>query len=47
VILPALGDTLTAAPPLVISEGEIGEIARVVGVALDATLDYAGCERLV
>jgi 4-aminobutyrate--pyruvate transaminase len=47
VILRALGDTLTVAPPLVVSEGEIDEIVRVVGVALDATLDYARHEGLV
>ena len=47
VIVRALGDTLTVAPPLVVSEGEIDEIVRVVGVALDATLDYARHEGLV
>jgi 4-aminobutyrate--pyruvate transaminase len=47
VILRALGDTLTVAPPLIISEDEIDEIVRVVGVALDETLDYARREGLV
>jgi 4-aminobutyrate--pyruvate transaminase len=47
VILRALGDTLTVAPPLIVSEGEIDEIVRVVGVALDETLDYARREGLV
>jgi len=40
VILRALGDALTAAPPLVASADEIREINRVVGVALDETLDH-------
>jgi hypothetical protein len=35
------------APPLVISEGEIDEIVRVVGAALNETLDYARREGLV
>jgi 4-aminobutyrate--pyruvate transaminase len=47
VILRALGDTLTVAPPLVISEGEIDEMVRVVGAALNETLDYAHREGLV
>jgi 4-aminobutyrate--pyruvate transaminase len=47
VILRALGDTLTVAPPLVVSEGEIDEILQVVGVALNETLDYARHEGLV
>jgi 4-aminobutyrate--pyruvate transaminase len=47
VILRALGDTLTVAPPLVISEGEIDEILRVVGASLNETLDYARREGLM
>jgi 4-aminobutyrate---pyruvate transaminase len=47
VILRALGDTLTVAPPLVISEGEIDEIVTVVGASLDETLNYARREGLV
>jgi 4-aminobutyrate---pyruvate transaminase len=35
VILRALGDALTVAPPLIVSEAEIQEILRVIGVALD------------
>ncbi len=47
VILRALGDTLTVAPPLVIEEREIDDIVRVVGVALDETLDHARRENLM
>jgi 4-aminobutyrate--pyruvate transaminase len=47
VILRALGDTLTVAPPLVISEAEIDDILRGVGAALGETLDHARREGLV
>jgi 4-aminobutyrate--pyruvate transaminase len=40
VILRALGDSLTVAPPLIVSEAEIGEILRVIRVALDRTLKH-------
>lgn len=47
VILRALGDTLTIAPPLIVSEGEIAEILRVVGLALDETLDHVRGQGLI
>jgi 4-aminobutyrate---pyruvate transaminase len=47
VILRALGDTLTVAPPLIVSEAEIEEILRVVGVALDETLEHVRREGLM
>jgi 4-aminobutyrate---pyruvate transaminase len=46
-ILRALGDTLTVAPPLIVSEREIDELVRIVGVALDETLDSARRENLM
>ncbi len=47
VILRALGDTLTVAPPLIANEVEIAEILQVVGVALDETLDHVRREKLM
>lgn len=47
VILRALGDALTIAPPLIVNEAEIDEILRVVGLALDETLDHVRREKLV
>ncbi len=47
VILRSLGDSLTAAPPLVISAEEMREIIRVIGVALDETLDYVKKQKLI
>ncbi|GAB5376563.1 MAG: aspartate aminotransferase family protein [Acuticoccus sp.] len=41
VILRALGDALTVAPPLIVSAEEIAEILRVIGLALDKTLALA------
>ncbi|HKF73119.1 MAG TPA: aspartate aminotransferase family protein [Stellaceae bacterium] len=43
-ILRALGDTLTAAPPLIIEPGEIEQILRIIGLALDETYDHAKAE---
>ena len=43
-ILRALGDTLTAAPPLVIEPPEIERILRIIGLALDETYDHARAE---
>jgi len=43
-ILRALGDTLTAAPPLVIEPPEIERILRIIGRALDETYDHARAE---
>ena len=40
-ILRALGDTLTAAPPLIINASEIEQILRIIGRALDETYDHA------
>jgi 4-aminobutyrate--pyruvate transaminase len=47
VILRALGDTLTVAPPLIVDDSEINEIVRVVGIALDETLDHVRREKLI
>lgn len=41
VILRSLGDTLTMAPPLIISEGEIEELLAAVRAALEETHDHA------
>jgi 4-aminobutyrate--pyruvate transaminase len=41
VILRSLGDTLTAAPPLIAERETVAEIVRVVGQALDDTLSHA------
>jgi len=43
-ILRALGDTLTAAPPLIIEPSEIEQILRIIGRALDETYDHARSE---
>jgi len=43
-ILRALGDTLTAAPPLIIEPPEIEQILRIIGLALDETYDHARAE---
>jgi 4-aminobutyrate--pyruvate transaminase len=43
-ILRALGDTLTAAPPLIIEPSEIEQILRIIGRALDETHDHARAE---
>ena len=43
-ILRALGDTLTVAPPLIIEPPEIERILRIIGRALDETLDHARAE---
>jgi 4-aminobutyrate--pyruvate transaminase len=43
-ILRALGDTLTAAPPLIIEPSEIEQILRIIGRALDETHDHARSE---
>ena len=43
-ILRALGDTLTAAPPLIIEPPEIERILRIIGRALDETYDHARAE---
>ena len=40
-ILRALGDTLTAAPPLIIEASQIEQILRIIGRALDETYDHA------
>jgi 4-aminobutyrate--pyruvate transaminase len=40
VILRALGDTLTAAPPLTADRDTLKEVVRVVGLALDDTLRH-------
>ncbi len=40
VILRALGDVLTVAPPLIISVPEIHEVNRIIGVALDETKEH-------
>ena len=47
VILRALGDTLTVAPPVVISAEDVVEINRVVALALDETLAHVRREGLV
>jgi 4-aminobutyrate--pyruvate transaminase len=47
VILRALGDALTIAPPLVVEKADIEEILRVVAVALDETLDHVRREGLM
>ena len=46
-ILRALGDVLTAAPPLVIAADQIRELQRIVGAALDDTLAFARREKLI
>ena len=46
-ILRALGDALTAAPPLVISVSEVNELNRIVGVALDETLEHVRRKGLI
>ena len=43
-ILRALGDTLTAAPPLIIEPPEIERILHIIGRALDETYDHARAE---
>jgi 4-aminobutyrate---pyruvate transaminase len=43
-ILRALGDTLTAAPPLIIEPSEIEQILRIIGRALDETYGHARSE---
>jgi 4-aminobutyrate--pyruvate transaminase len=40
VIVRALGDALTIAPPLIIEPQQIDEILRVVAIALDETLEH-------
>jgi 4-aminobutyrate--pyruvate transaminase len=47
VILRALGDALTIAPPLIVEKADIEEILRVVAVALDETLDHVRSEGLM
>lgn len=47
VILRALGDALTIAPPLIVEKADIEEILRVVAVALDETLDHVRREGLM
>ena len=47
VILRALGETLTVAPPLIVNEAEIDDILRVVGLALDETLAHVRREHLM
>lgn len=47
VILRSLGDALTIAPPLIVNQSEIDEILRVIGVALDETLDHVRREGLI
>jgi 4-aminobutyrate--pyruvate transaminase len=47
IILRALGDVLTVAPPLVISASEIRELTQIIGVALDETLAHARDVRLM
>ena len=47
VILRALGDALTIAPPLIVEKADIHEILRVVAVALDETLDHVRREGLM
>ncbi len=44
VILRALGDTLTVAPPLIVDRETLAEVVRVVGVALDETLRHVKAE---
>jgi len=44
VILRALGDVLTCAPPLVVAEAQVEEILRVLGLALDETLAHVRAE---
>ena len=46
-ILRALGDVLTAAPPLVIAADQIRELQRIVGAALDDTLAFARRAKLI
>lgn len=46
-IVRSLGDSLAVCPPLIVTEADVDEIVRIMGVMLDRTLDWAKAEGLV